>query len=101
MRAALPHSSHFIHRPVPENRLAVDESNIDRTKVAAIVRHGAMIAQHEVAVRRYDNLSIRPLIGVSSRHVIFFESFSVDENFTGFNADPVAGQGNHSLDKTF
>ena len=68
------------------------KSDIDRAKVAAVVRHGAMIAQHEVAVRGHHDLRQRPLIGEDCWYVIFFECFAVYKDFASFDADLVARQ---------
>ena len=46
----LPDPAELIHRPVAEHRLAVDKALVDRTKVAAVIGHGPVIAEHEVAL---------------------------------------------------
>src|ERR1700730_11046890 len=96
---SLPVSSHFIHGPVSEHGLTIDIANSNRPKVAAVVRHGAIVAQHEVAVDRHHDLGIGTLVGVGSRHIVFFQGLAVDEYFPRFNADMIARQPDHPFDK--
>src|SRR5215471_12702684 len=47
-RRKLMQAAHLVDGPIAENRLAVDEILAYRTEVAAVVRHGAVVAQNVV-----------------------------------------------------
>src|ERR1700746_3581496 len=96
--AGLTQASELVHWPVAENRLAEDIVFFYRPEVAAGVGHTAVVTQHEVAARRHGDLRVRALVGVSRRHVIFFDGFPVDVDLTGIYADVVPGNANDPLD---
>src|SRR6266853_1123133 len=60
-----------------------------------------MVAQHEVAVARNDELRIGMSVGIVARHIVFVESFSVDIDLPVLNADSVPRNSNNALDVAF
>src|SRR5436305_6107654 len=94
----LPHSSHFLHGPVTKHSLAIDEALIDRTEIAAVIRHRAMVAQHKIAVRRHHNIRIRPLVGVLRWHVRLVQCLAVHIYLAAIDADVIALHPDHALD---
>src|SRR5258708_28105116 len=69
----LPHPSQLIHRPVPEDGLAVNIALVDGAEIAAVVRHGAMVAEHEEAIHRHGGFRVRTGIGISGRDIVLIE----------------------------
>src|SRR5881397_509041 len=47
---SLMHYTNFFHRPIAEDGFAVDVAARHRAKVAAVIGHGAMVAQHKITV---------------------------------------------------
>src|SRR6202451_2054757 len=93
-----PHPPQFLHRPISKHGLAVDIALIHRTKIAAVVRHGAVIAQHEVGIGRNDRLRIRSRIGVNRGNVIFIHGLVVHIQLAAINADAVSTHSDYALD---
>src|SRR6266436_3046620 len=60
-----------------------------------------MVAQHEIAVARNDELRIGMSVGIVARHIVFVESFSVDIDLPVLNADSVPCNSNNALDVAF
>src|SRR6266852_2617777 len=92
-----PHSSHLVHRPIPEHGFTVDKADVHRPKITAVVGHGSMVTQHKVAGGRDYDLGVRALVGVSGRNVVLVERRIVDDNLARLNADPVARQPDHAF----
>src|SRR5215472_3129814 len=92
--------SELVHRPIPEHRLAVDQVLAHGTEVPAILRHGSMIAKHEIKVRRHNGLGIRTGIRVLHRDVFFVQGFAVYIDLPAVNANAVACNPDHALDVT-
>src|SRR5580704_17698786 len=90
--------SQFFHRPISEDGFPVDEALVDWAEVAAVVRHGAVIAEHEIAVGRNRHLGIGAGIGILIGDVVFVEGFVVDEDLTVFYADTVSSYSDDALD---
>src|SRR3974390_564899 len=86
------------HRPVAEDRLAVNESLVHGPEVATVVGEIAMIAEDKIGVRRNDDLGKRPHVFVGRRHIIFGGNLSVDVHQPVIDADAIAGQSNDTLD---
>src|ERR1039458_785983 len=96
--AALPQPPQLLHRPIPEHGLAIDVALVNGAKVAAVVRHGAMIAQHKVAVRRNDHFAIGASVGIIGGHVVLVERFAIDVDLPVFDADVISRHANYALD---
>src|ERR1700676_2735899 len=60
-----------------------------------------MIAQHEVAVARNDELRIGTTVGIVAWHIVFVESFSVDIDLPFHDVNPVPRNSNNALDVAF
>ena len=88
----------LIHGPISEDCLAIDVALVHRPKIAAVVRHGAMIAENEEAVGRDDDLAIRASIRVIAGNIVFVQRFPVHVDQPIFNADAVAGNSYDALD---
>src|SRR5258708_4674034 len=89
----------FLHRPVSKDGFAVDVVAPHRAEFAAIVRHGAVVSQHEIAIRRDYDFGIRMLVGELFRNVRLRHKLSVAINASAIDAYTVAGTANHAFDK--
>src|SRR5215468_1371866 len=98
LAAGLSQPAQLLHRPVTEDGLAVDVVLFHRAEVTAVVRHAAMVAQHEVAVRRHDDFRVGALVGINRWHVVFLNELAIDVDLPGVNADLVSGHADHALD---
>src|SRR5690242_14446006 len=85
----LPESAELIHRPISEYSFAVNVFLADGAEVAAVIRHAAMISEHEVAAVGHYGVRIRSLVFVVLGNVIFVEQLTVDEDLAGVDADVV------------
>src|ERR1700677_3181957 len=91
LRAASTQPSQLLHRPISEDGFAVDIAFVDTAEVAAVVRHGAMVAEDEVTIGRHHDFAVRAGVGVIAGNVIFVEGAAVQVDLSVFNADAVAG----------
>ena len=96
LEAGLADAPEFIHRPVAEYRLAVDITLIHRPKIAAVIGHRPVVAQHEIRVWRNRHFRIRPGIGIGRRNVVFVEGFAIHVDLAAVDANAVASE-MHSL----
>src|SRR5579863_6885914 len=94
-----PDSSHLVHGPIPEHCLAVNVALTDRTKIAAVVRQTAMVAQHKITVRRNYDFGVRSLVFVGTGHVVFLDRRAIHEDAAGIDLDAIPRQPNHPFDK--
>src|ERR1019366_2733096 len=94
----LPQPSQLLHRPISKNGFAVDVAFVHGTEVAAVVRHGAMVAEDEEAVRWNHNFAIGAGVGVIAGNVVFVEGLAVHEDLAVLDADAVAGNADHAFD---
>src|SRR5579864_3100339 len=94
-----PDASHFVHGPISEDGLAVDVVLPDWTEVTAVIRQAAVIAQHEIAVGRNHYLSVRSLVLVGARHIVFVDRLAIHKDAARVDLDVVTRQANHPLDK--
>src|SRR6266851_7486278 len=95
---ALPQASQLLHRPISEDGFAVDVAIVHGAEVAAVVRHRAMVAEDEEAVRRNHNFTIRARVGVIAGDVVFVERLAVHVDLAILDANPVAGNSDDALD---
>src|SRR5882724_6371001 len=96
--AALSQSSKLLHWPVSKHSLTVDEAFVHRAKIAAIVRHRAMVAKHEETIGRNYHFAIRPGVCVVTRNVVFVERLAVHKDLAVLDTYVVAGGPNNALD---
>ena len=71
---------------------------VHRAEVAAVVGEIAMIAQHEIAMRRHHGLRIRAHVFIDVRHVRLAHAMPVHEHHAVFDLHAVSGDGHHALD---
>src|ERR1035438_1713714 len=95
-----PYATQLIHRPVPEYSFAVDKVLVDRAKIAAVVRHGAMVAEHKERMRRDRQFGVRAGIGIGRGNVVLVERLVVDVHLAAIDAYTVARHPDHALDVT-
>src|SRR6266850_4645662 len=93
-----PQTPQFIHRPIPKNRLTENVALLHRPEVPAVVRHAAVISQHEVTPGRHHDFGIGALIRVGRRNVVFDDRLLVDVQLARIDADLVSGNADHALD---
>src|SRR5213593_3752310 len=74
----LSQPSQLLHRPISEYGFAIDEAFVDGTEVAAVVGHGAMVAEDEEGVRGNGDFWIGAGVGVIRGDVVFFDWVAVD-----------------------
>src|SRR5271166_702553 len=84
--------------PIPEDGFAIDEIFIHRAEVATVIGEVAMIAEHEITMRRHHGLGIGAHILVLLGQVWFVQAAFVDEEHAILDPDPIAGDGDHALD---
>src|SRR5258708_20783305 len=84
----------FLHRPVSKDGFAVDVVAPDRAEFAAIVRHGAVVSQHEIAIRRDYDFGLRMLVGELFRNVGLRRKVSVAINASAIDAYMVTASSN-------
>src|SRR5580692_3087840 len=98
---SLANSSQLIHGPISKHRLAVDITLIHWAEIATVVRHRAMISEHEITLRRHDRFRIGPRVGVGGRHVILIQSLAVHVHLAAIDANAISSHPNHALDIAF
>src|SRR6185312_7403109 len=94
------HPPHFVHGPISQHCLAVNVARIDGAEVTAVVRHVAMVAQNEIAVRRDGGIRIAAVVLVSGGHVVFLERLIVHIYLPAINAHMVARYRNYPFNET-
>src|ERR1700677_1203630 len=94
---ALPYSPQLIHRPVAKHGFTINIALVYRTEIAAVVRHGPVIPQNEVAIRRNHRLWIRPRIGVGRRNVVFVQCFAVHIHLSAVDTDAISGYSDYAF----
>src|SRR5205085_12564418 len=77
---------------------AIDVAGIHGTEVAAVVGHGAMIAQEEIMARRHHHVGISALVGVKAGYIRFPQAPAVHVHASVIDADVIAGHPYHALD---
>src|SRR5208283_737589 len=95
---ALSQPSHLLHRPISKNGFTVDEAFVHGTEIAAVVRHGAMVAEDKEAMRRNHHFAKGAGVGVIVRNIVFVEGFAVHVDLAVLDADAVACDSDNALD---
>src|SRR5215469_4762059 len=91
----LSQSPQLIHGPIAEHRFTVDKTFLHRPKVAAVVRHAAVVAENKKRIGRNNFFGIGAFIFVGCWYIIFTETLAVHIYPTVINADVVASHPNH------
>src|SRR6202030_1331518 len=95
---SLANSSQLIHGPISKHSLAIDITLIHWAEIAAVVRHRAVISEHEITLRRHDRLRIGPRVSVGWWHVVLIQSLAVHIHLAAVNPYAISSHPNHALD---
>src|SRR3954463_2944244 len=91
----LANAPELVHGPVAEDGLAVDKFLLDRPETSAVIRHGAVIPEHEIRTRRHHGFGIRTRIRVLRRHIFLVERLAIDVDQAAVDADAIASHTDH------
>src|ERR1041384_2656516 len=97
--AGLVQNAQLLPGPIAEDGLAVDKAAHYRANFSAVIRHGAMIAQHKVSILRNHSFRIGARILVVGWNIGLGQHHTVHVNAPVGDADAVTRQADHALDE--
>src|SRR5438270_10280067 len=89
----------LVHGPVAEDGLAIDIAAHHRADLAAVIRHGTMVAKHKIRIVGDNGLRKRTGVQVIRRNVRLGQQHAVHVNMSVSDKNAVAGQADHALNE--